>query len=280
MRRPSLARLLQSQAVLFWMVKVILVGVLVLQPEANAQAPSDSLPKGVTPYSLSLSVNEVEITFHAGDAHNRPVLDLRPEEVEIFDNDHGPGQIISMRRLNDRPIRAGFILDTSGSVAMQMARTRAEAQEAVQKLVVASTDRGTVVAFARSRRVVQDWTTQKSSLLKSLGEIGAGAYNPIDGTSVYDTLFSTCAYEFGKNTGATFAKVILLFTDGADTASHVTMQAAIDSCRQNHTAIYAFSPKPVPGLPSLGPSTLQQLTERTGGRLSTWMIFMATFMPT
>jgi hypothetical protein len=167
---------------LFWIGRALVGCLLLVHPEGAAQTPPVSSPQGTVPYTLSVSVNEVEITFHAADGHNLPVFDLRPDEVDVFDNDHGPGQIISMRQLNGRSIHAGFIVDTSGSVAMQMARTRAEAQEAVEKLVMATTDEGTAIAFGRSRRVVQNWTNQKNSLVRSIGEIGATAYDPIDGT--------------------------------------------------------------------------------------------------
>ncbi len=56
-------------------------------------------------------------TAAAFDSHNLPIIDLRPEEINVFDNGDGPGQIISMERLSDRPIHAGFIVDISGSVA-------------------------------------------------------------------------------------------------------------------------------------------------------------------
>jgi Ca-activated chloride channel family protein len=219
------------------------------------------------PYSLSVAVNEVEITFHAADAGHHPVLDLRPEELDVFDTGSGPGQIVSLRQLTGRPVHAKFIIDTSGSVAPQIARARAEAQEAVQKLVVESADEGSTVEFGRSRHLVQDWTNQRESLLRSIGGIGTKPFDPIDGTSVYDTLLSTCLYEFGGASGAPAAHVILLFSDGVDTSSHATLQAAIDSCRTSKTVLYAFSPRPAPGAHSLGPSTLRHLTEETGGRL-------------
>lgn len=241
-----------------------LLGHLLFVPQQGpAQTPSTSSP----PYSLSVTVNEVGITFHAADANNLPVLDLKPQEVDVFDNEKGPGQIISMQQLRDRNIHTALVIDTSGSVAANVSHSRAEAQEAVQKLLVQADDRGTAVAFGRSRRVVQSWTHQKSSLANSIAEIGVGSRDPIDGTSVYDTLLSTCLYEFGKSAGPIAVNVILLFSDGEDTASHVTLRAAVDNCRQSHTVVYAFSPKPVSGTLSLGASTLRQITEQTGGRL-------------
>lgn len=244
----------------------LLLALLLAQLNGSAQTPV-VVPQEIPPYSLSVSVNVVEVTFHAADAHNLPVLDLRPGEVEVFDNGSGPGQIISLRQLIERPIHAAFVIDTSGSVAMQIARSRAEAQQAAQKLMVTATDEGTAVAFGRSRHVVQDWTNQSNSVVKSIGEMGRRAYDPLDGTSVYDTMLSSCQFEFGKKADVTVGNVILLFSDGVDTASHATIQAAIDICRQSRTPIYAFSPKPLPGTSSRGSSTLRQLTEQTGGRL-------------
>ena len=247
-------------------VWVFLSCLLFAEKEAVAQAPPVSPTSGKAPYSLSVSVNEVEITFHAADAHNWAVLDLEPDEVDVLDNDTGPGQIVSMQRLQDRPVHAGFVIDTSGSVSAEIARNRAEAQEAVQRLLVEAAQ-GTAVRFGRARRVVQPWTNQRNDIVRSIGQIGRMGYDPLDGTSVYDTLFSTCVSGFGDSATTPAAKVILLFSDGEDTASHTTMQAAIDRCRQNNTAIYAFSPKPILGTSSSGPPTLRRLTEETGGRL-------------
>ena len=232
---------------------------------AAAQDPSP--PRQAAPYALSVSVNEVGISFHAADFHDLPVLDLKPEEIDVFDNGNGPGQIISLQQLRNRPIHAGFLVDTSGSVAAQIGRNRLAAQEALQILLVQSADAGTAVAFGRSRRVVQSWTDQKNALGESLAHIGTGPHDPIDGTALYDTLFSTCLYEFARGASTSAANVILLFSDGEDTASSVTAQAAIDRCRQSHTAIYAFSLRSDPGTASLGPSTLRLLTGQTGGRL-------------
>jgi len=116
------------------------------------------------------------------------------------------------------------------------------------------------VAFGRSRRVVQSWTNQKTNLVNSIGRIGAGRHDPIDGTSIFDALFSTCFSEFGK-ANPTAANMILLFSDGEDTASYITAQKAIDRCRESHTAIYAFSPRPASAAFSLGPPTLRCLLE-------------------
>jgi VWFA-related protein len=244
-----------------WMMRGFLSCLLLVLPQGAAQAPDSPS------YSMNVTVNEVAITFHAVDAHGLPVLDLKSSELDIFDNEHGPGQIVSMQLLRNRSLRAALILDTSGSVLSQISRSNAEAQEAVQTLLVQATDEGSALAFDRSRRVVQGWTNQSGNLLKSIADIGPNVHSRVDGSSVYDTLFNTCFFDFGKSAGPTTSNVILLFSDGVDTASHLTAQAAIDRCRQSETAVYVFRSKPIAGFSSLRTETLRQLTEQTGGRL-------------
>jgi VWFA-related protein len=246
-----------------WIECGLLACLLVIQPQGIAQAPPTTSPG----YSMKVTVNEVAINFHATDAQGLPVLDLKPSEVDIFDNQHGPGQIVSMQLLRNRSIRAALILDTSGSVSSQITRYNAEAQQAVQTLLVQTADQGIAVAFDRSRRVVQSWTNQKENLLKSIADIGPNTHNRIDGSSVYDTLFNTCFFDFGEGASPATANVIVLFSDGIDTASHMTAQAATERCRQSHTSVYVFRSASSAGSSSLGASALQQLTEQTGGRL-------------
>jgi VWFA-related protein len=234
-----------------------------VQAPGGAQAPATDSPG----YSMNVTVNEVAITFHAADAHGLPVLDLKPSELDVFDNEQGPGHVVSMQLLRNRSIRVALILDTSGSVSSQISRSRAEAQEAVPTLLVQATDEGTVLAFDRSRRVVQGWTNQTGKLLASIADIGPNVHNKVDGSSVYDTLFNTCFFDFGKGASPPAANVILLFSDGVDTSSHMTAKAAIDRCRQSQTAVYVFRSKSISEPSSLGTSTLLLLTEQTGGRL-------------
>jgi Ca-activated chloride channel family protein len=232
-----------------------------------AQTPSLSSSQNAGSYSLSVPVNEVEIVFHAVDAQNHPVLDLSAKDMDLFDNGNGPGKIIDMRLLQDRPIQMAIALDTSGSVASAIAESRAAALEVVRKLLVTDADRGAVIAFGRSKHLLQGWTNAKRTLEQGIEQAGTRASDSIDGTSLYDTLFTTCLYEFGEDADGTSTRVIFLFSDGVDTAGSTKMQAAIERCQRSHTAIYAFSPKAASDAASSGPSVLRQITEQTGGRL-------------
>jgi VWFA-related protein len=116
--------------------------------------------------------------------------------------------------------------------------------------------------------LVQNWTSQKETLKESIDRIGRHPQELSDGTSLFDTLFSTCFAQFERDNALAAVHVILLFSDGEDTASFGTDEKkAMDKCRENHVLIYAFNPKQALEPTSTGLSTLRQFADESGGRM-------------
>lgn len=86
-------------------------------------------------YSLVVSVDEVDLTFHATDVHGLPVNDLKLDELKLLDNGKPPSRIVAFQPLRDFPIRAGILMDTSVSVAEYLPRNRAIAAEYAARLM-------------------------------------------------------------------------------------------------------------------------------------------------
>ena len=106
-----------------------------------------AVPQGVTPYSLSVSVDEVSLSFHAADAHSLPVNDLKLDELSLLDNGKPPRKILAFGSLRDFPIRAGILMDTSESMEGFLARNRAIAIEYAQRLLRATDGPGLYDGF-------------------------------------------------------------------------------------------------------------------------------------
>ncbi len=230
-----------------------------------AQGSSGS--NGGSSYQIQLTVNEVSILFRAADAHGQTVSDLRPEDLDLFDDEKGPGDIVALQPLTDRPLSVGFLFDVSGSMSDSIGQSRALAAQAIPGLMARSGDSGLVISFGRSRHMILPWDGQQRSMLLAIDQIGPDRDIAREGTGVFDALFNTCHYEFGEHKASSGQHVILLFSDGVDTASYMSLRDAVDACQHAHTVIYAFAPEPAPGTESTGLVTLQQLTERTGGRV-------------
>ena len=98
-------------------------------------------------YNLSVAVDEVSLTFHATDAQGLPINDLKLDELRIFDNEKPPRKILAFQSLENFPIRAGFLLDTSDSVEGYLPRNRAISIEYAQQLLRQQTDQAFVMNF-------------------------------------------------------------------------------------------------------------------------------------
>jgi Ca-activated chloride channel homolog len=262
----SCARSCPSPSKLLALASLLL---LLAQPGSGGAQTNTADALRDEPYRLNLAVDEVTLTFHAADPHGLPVNDLRRDELRLFDNGKPPRRIVDFHLLQDFPIRAGILVDTSESMEHDLPGNRAISIEYAQRILRQKTDQAFVMDFAYISTLKQDWTSDPAALTNGIRQIVAGRDNPLGGTALYDTIFRACLYPFAKIDHAASANFILLFSDGEDNASHVSLQEAVDRCQRSNTAIYAFHAQPAAASHSSGPETLRDLTSQTGGRVFT-----------
>lgn len=246
-------RVVPALACLCWCVALV-----------HAQAASESGPEGT--FRLKLPVDEVVLTFHAADVQRKPVTDLRLNEVAILDNGTAPRKVIAFDPLLDRPVRAGILLDTSDSMQRDLARNKAIAEQFAARVFRQSSDQAFVMDFGFTWQIAQPWTPEPARLSQAVRSVRSKPSNAMGGTAIFDAIFQACYYGFQKIDPTVTGNVLLLFSDGEDTAGHVSMEEALKACQQSNTAIYAFRPPLKPGY-STGPKTLSELAEKSGGRV-------------
>jgi VWFA-related protein len=233
--------------------------------QANAQISPDR-DQSAASYRLSVSVDEVSLTFHAADVHGLPVNDLKLNELSLLDNSKPPRRILAFDSLQNFPIRAGILIDTSESMDQHLSGNRAISIQYVQRLLRQQTDQAFIMDFGYISRIIQSWTSNPISLTNGIRRVTPGRANPLGGTALFDTIFRACFNEFGKIDHSASGNFILLFSDGEDNASHTSLKEAVDVCQHSNTAIYAFRAQPKLGY-SIGPKTLAELASQTGGRI-------------
>lgn len=245
------------------LVCILLLGGLLSMGAQTAASPAQA----AQPYSLSVFVDAVGLTFQALDAQGRPIDDLKPAEMGLFDNGRAPGKIIAFQFLKNFPVRAGILMDLSPSMQPIRAKNRAIAAEYAQQLLRQGTDQAFVMNFDHLSTVAQSWTSDPLAL-----STGIRNYNPAlhggsghAGTALFDAIYSACLNEFGHMDSRSSANFILLFSDGEDNASRDSLQQTVDRCQHSNTAIYAFRADSTAD--STGPATLAELTRETGGRV-------------
>ena len=223
--------------------------------------------QSAVPYSLNVSVNEVSLTFHAADAQGLPINGLRVEELQLLDNGRPPGKILAFQSLQNSPIRAGILMDTSESMEQHLPGNRAIAIDYAQRILRQQTDQAFIMDFGRLSKILQPWSSDASTLTAGIRRVTAGGERRVAGTAIFDTIYRACFSLFGKTDHAASGNFILLFSDGEDNASSITLKAAVDACQTANTAVYAFRTDSKSLFGSSGPRTLAQLASETGGRV-------------
>ena len=227
-----------------------------------SSVPQTSPTQITSPYRVA--VDEVVLTFHASDTHGLPINDLKLDELTLLDNNKPPRKILAFESLQNHPIRAGILIDTSQSMERHLHNDRAISTQYAQRILRQQTDQAFLMDFGYASRIILPWTSDPIAVTAGIHRVIAGRENPLGGTALFDTIYRACFYEFGKVDHPASGNFILLFSDGEDNTSHTSLNEAVDICQRANTAIYAFRPAPEHGYSS-GPKTLADLTSQTGG---------------
>jgi len=161
-----------------------------------------------------------EVTLHATVVDDRlhPVTTLGRTAFQVFEDGH-PQRITSFRR-EDIPVALCIVIDDSGS----MRDKRPGVNAAALNLVRASNpqDQVCIVNFSSEYYLDQDYTGNVGLLRDALEHIGSRG-----GTALYDALVATSDH-LVKSAKLT-KKVVVVVTDGEDTASRDTLEQAVRS---------------------------------------------------
>jgi Ca-activated chloride channel homolog len=192
------------------------------------------------------------------DSQGRLVPNLEQEEFTILDN--GKMQPISFFQNETQPFTVVVMLDFSASMTANLDLLKAATEQFLLRMLPA--DKGQVGAFSDKIQFSGKFTSNRDELIKDLSDLQFG--NP---TRLYDAI--DASIDILKDVDG--RRIVLVFTDGDDTASKRDMGDALLKARTNETMIYAI------GLESeiaIAPGRMQRtrpdrglrkLAEETGG---------------
>jgi Ca-activated chloride channel homolog len=192
------------------------------------------------------------------DSAQRLVPDLQQGDFDVLDNNQ-PAKVVLFQN-EPEPFSAVVMLDTSGSMTGTIDLLREAAEQFMIRLL--PEDKGMLGAFNdKIQFPIADFTPNRDDLIASLKEIDFG--NP---TRLYDAVDASVD-QLKRVQGR---KVILVFTDGDDTASKVGMGHVLDRARADEVMIYAIGlqsvyfngQRQVRSQPDRG---LRKLSDETGG---------------
>lgn len=174
-------------------------------------------------FRVSVEAVRVDALVLDGD---KPVAGLTAANFEL--KDAGVVQRIDAVSYEDEPLRVMLALDTSYSVNGEPLGQLRDAANAVVDMLTPR-DRAAVVTFASEIDLACPWTSERDRLSKALDRTtGAGA------TSLHDAAYTALVTRDDQPGRA----LILLFSDGDDTASWLPGETAMDIARRTDAVVY------------------------------------------
>jgi Ca-activated chloride channel family protein len=162
------------------------------------------------------------------DAQRRPVSDLTKNDFVIFDNEKQQDTALFANEV--QPISIVVMLDTSASMTGNLKLVNQAAEQFLLRLL--PQDKGLVGAFNdKIEFFPAEFTSNRDTLVSSLRELDFG--NP---TKLYDAI----AASVNRLRTVEGRRVVLVFTDGADTNSADNDHEVLSLAQNNDVMIYAI----------------------------------------
>lgn len=198
-------------------------------PPQPAQQPAEPASDEGGVFVFRKEVNEVVLHMTVVDSKQRLVTDLGRTAFTVYED--GKQQSITSFRHEDIPVAMGIVIDNSGS----MREKRDKVNKAALNLVRASNpqDQVFIVNFNDEYFLDQDFTSDIRKLQDALEKVEARG-----GTALYDALVASAdQLKYSKLQ----KKVLLVVTDGDDTASRKSLEQTVhDLQMENGPTIYAI----------------------------------------
>jgi VWFA-related protein len=197
-----------------------------------------------------LNVQFVELFTSVLDHRGRPVLGLAQKDFSVSED--GVRQTVTrFERVDDLPIHAAVVLDSSASMEKALPQAR-DAALGFFRDTIKPKDRAAVITFNDHPNIGVKFSNDLDTLAGGLAGLKAER-----GTSLWDTVIFTLFYF----NGVKGQRAILLLTDGRDENSRFGFDDALDDARRSGVTIYTI------GLgDDIDKRKLTKLSEETGGR--------------
>jgi Ca-activated chloride channel family protein len=221
------------------------------QPD-TAEKQDSSIPV------LQMNVKLVNVFTNVTDATGAVVGGLTKDDFAVTE-DGRPQKISVFERQSEVPLNLVLAIDTSSSVHKDLALEQDASRRFVHALL-RSQDQMSLMEFAIDVRQLVGFTNQPNKIDRGLSSLrGGGA------TALYDAVFLG-AESLAPRQGR---RVLILVTDGGDTANTVTYAQALEKALRGEVMVYSIIDVPIEasaGRDTGGEHALITLAEQTGGK--------------
>ena len=231
---------------------------------AVSSGQQDGISPPVSPspqHTFRTSVELVALNVTVLDGRRRFVQGLGREDFMVFEN--GVRQEIAFFGFGDVPVDLTLLLDLSGSMASSMELLRKAAVGFVRKL--RPHDRATVQGFAKRLQILEPLTADIRQLEQAIERA-----RPDGNTALYDAVYITLRQLQRQRHGSRDLRrqVVVVLSDGRDTASLVSDDDTLAAARRTGVTIYTVALRVADdnAFPSEADYTLRAMAHDSGGR--------------
>jgi Ca-activated chloride channel homolog len=187
---------------------------------------------------VRIESNEIKLHVRVIDRYNRPVNDVRQDELRVFEN--GIPQTITSFTTEEVPISYGLVVDNSGSLRTQIVQVI----EAGKTIVEANKpgDETFVLRFVSSDeiKIMQDFTADKQLLADALDDMFVEGGR----TAVIDAVYLASEHAAERKKGDPLEdkrrRAIIVVTDGEDRASFYKREQLFESLKEADVQIFVI----------------------------------------
>jgi len=242
-----------------------LLGALGMIPAGHLlRGQQETLPPG-----FSTTVKVVNLFATVRNKQGQVVKDLKQDDFQL-DEEGQPQTIRYFSRETDLPLTLGLLVDTSGSQRAVLPEERSASFRFLDKVMREDKDKAFVIHFDFQVELLEDLTSSKDVLRKSLDQLeigmnrrqqGGGGGYPTGGggypgggggggrgrgrgggrggggTTLYDAVFLGADEIMKKQHGR---KAMIILTDGVDNGSKLTLSSAVESAQRGDTLVYGI----------------------------------------
>ena len=229
-------------------------------PASGAASQSSQPAPAVDPGMpvLQMNVKLVNVFTNVTDATGAIVGALTKDDFAVTE-DGRPQKISVFERQSQIPLSLVLAIDTSGSVRKDLPIEQDAAKRFVHALLRGQ-DQMSLLEFSTEVRQVVGFTNQANRIDHGLSSLRGGP-----ATALYDAIYlasQNLAPLHGR-------KVLILVTDGGDTANTVTYADALEQALRGEVMVYSIIDVPIEasaGRDTGGEHALITLAEQTGGK--------------
>ena len=222
-----------------------------------AFAQTAAIPSDLT---LRSEVSEVRVTFSATDKNDRILATVQPTDFAIVDQDRVVRDFRSFRRSEYTCMDVVVLVDASGSMVPQFRQELSHVAQFIAETRDLPDESFSVVSFRDLKpAIVCDGNCRELSAQGKLPFINSGGSTPL-----YDSVVFA-SHLLGRRADLHVRKILILFSDGADTISLSSFTDAMNSALDSDVAIYSVDVGSQPHV-SPGSLILRSFAADTGGR--------------